>query len=138
METVSGQDSWNFFAKDFSTHIPSPGGGIGVRKFARQTRYITEVGLSDFARYDKAGNEATSLKMPYKLRLNPTLAFPDTYEGDVNAQLETIPAGSVLWKVYAYNEPEALGGTEEHIANIVTSSKMTRSAFGDHYLQFRH
>ena len=96
------------------------------------------MGLSDFARFDQAGTEAFLVSMPYRLRLQPMLAFPDTYEGSVNQQLETIPAGTLLWQVHAYDEPPELGGTEEHIANIVTTSKMTSSAFGDHYLQFRH
>ena len=54
MFSVDGQPSWNFFANDWSNHIPknSPSLAPLAAKFATATNYITSVGLSNWANYD--------------------------------------------------------------------------------------
>ena len=142
MYSVDGQDgSWNYFKNDFTNHIPVASDLKALQsKFAGQTSWITEVGLSDFARYSQSGSEVSTPNMPFKLRLHPTgeIAFPDEYSGDTFAQLTTIPSGSTLWQVWAYDTAPELGGKESHIANIVTSSEMVTTNFGDHYFFVRH
>ena len=59
MNSVAGQrGDWNFFSKDFSTHIPaidSPTLKILGWKFSFATDFIQTVGLSEMASYDEEG-----------------------------------------------------------------------------------
>ena len=52
--------------------------------------------------------------------------------------LATIPTESVLYNVYATDEPEELGGTETMIAKLVLKSQFTTSNWGDEHMFFRH
>ena len=55
MFSVDGQNSWDFFANDWSNHIPAPQSKalipLGI-KFHTATDYIQAVGLSDMAKYE--------------------------------------------------------------------------------------
>jgi len=49
---------WNFFSHDFFTHIGSASSAATIalgKKFAISTKYIQEIGLSDFAEYNTEG-----------------------------------------------------------------------------------
>ena len=50
----------------------------------------------------------------------------------------TIPAGSRLYRVFAMSAPKELGGDYIHIADLVLSSALTTSVWGDRHLFFRH
>ena len=50
----------------------------------------------------------------------------------------TIPLGSTLYKVYGMDAPKKMGGKEFYIGNLITTSKMTTSNWGDRNLFFRH
>lgn len=55
MYSVAGQDDLNFFANDFSNHIPPVTSGSLLRvakKFSSVTKWVGQVGLSDFASFD--------------------------------------------------------------------------------------
>lgn len=140
---VAGQDSWNFFANNFSNHIP-PATGAALellgKKFATATPYIQQVGLSDWGEVGQDGLPENDAKFPYKLRLQPTgnIIFNDTYHGLFTDDLASIPEGSVLYKVFAWDQPSELGGTEQLIGELVTTSPMVTSLWGDNHLYFRH
>jgi len=142
MFSVGGQQSWNFFKNDFSNHIP----GISLSrqplaaKFATATRNIRQVGISDWGRFGENGVEIKNPNFPYRLRFHPTgnIRFPDNYVRPVTEDLVTIPSGSVLYQVYALDVPEELGGKETRIADLVLTSKMVTSKWGDQHLFFRH
>jgi len=140
---VAGQDSWNFFANDFSNHIP-PATGASLlalsKKFATATPYIQQVGLSDWGEVGQDGQPETDVKFPYKLRLQPTgkIMFNDTYHGLFTDDLASIPQGSVLYKVFAWDKPSELGGTEQLIGKLKTTSPLVTSLWGDENLFFRH
>merc|ERR1712080_528322 len=74
------------------------------------------------------------------LRFRPTgnITFPDKYARPVNEDLATIPVGSLLYQVYALDAPEELGGKEKRIADLVLTSKLVTSKWGDEHLFFRH
>lgn len=42
------------------------------KKFATATKYILQVGLSNFGEYDQAGRQETNVKFPFKLRFEPS------------------------------------------------------------------
>jgi len=142
MYGVDGQDSWNFFKNDFTNHI-GPGSLALVPleiKFSEATNYISECGLSNWANYGEDGVIASSLSFPFMLRFRPTgeISFPDEYVNDFLVDLTSIPKGSTLYQVWALDVPEELGGTETHIADLVLTSDMTTSNWGDKHLFFRH
>jgi hypothetical protein len=50
----------------------------------------------------------------------------------------TIEEGSVLYNVYGMDAPEELGGTNYFIGDLMTTSEVTPSLWGDDGLFFRH
>lgn len=143
MYGVDGQNSMNFFEHDWSNHIPDPKDKSLIPlelRFKTATDWIQTVGLSDMASIDQAGNTETP-NFPWKLRFEPTgeFEFPsDTYDVPFEQYLQTIPAGSVLFNVYAMDKPEELGGAEAKIAEFKTASTMVTSYWGDEHMYFRH
>ena len=57
MYSVNGQDSWNFFLNDFTTHIAPAGLDLIplALKFSEATDYVQYVGLSDMAAFGEDG-----------------------------------------------------------------------------------
>ena len=49
--------------------------------------------------------------------------------------MKKVPAGTLLYKVYAVMTPNA---PKVHIGNLVTTSPFTESEYGDRYLFFKH
>lgn len=142
MDSVDGQESWNFFLRNFTNNIPSPSLAMAplAVKFATATPHIGQVGLSNMALYDESGAKTSDPVFPFSLNFVPDsgLSFPDDYEDNVNNQLMTIPAGSRLYRVFAMSAPRELGGEETHIADLVLTSALTTSVWGDRHLYFRH
>ena len=52
--------------------------------------------------------------------------------------LASIPAGSKVYDIYAWDAPEELGGTETLIGAFVLASQATPSMWGDDHLFYRH
>lgn len=80
---------------------------------------------------------------PWSLRFKPTgnINFPASKmkgSKDFRKELATIPAGSVLYDVYAMNQPAELGGKETLIGSIVLKTVLTTSNWGDEHMYFRH
>jgi len=142
-----GQKSWNVFQNSWSTHIPPPSNikpiHIEVSTFAAgATPHAGQVGLSDWARYGENGRRITDSEMnyPYKLVFRPTgeIVFPDEYHGVLADDLATIEKDTVLWDVFAWDNPEELGGREELIGSLILTSPLVPSLWGDTKLFFRH
>ena len=109
MYSVDGQDSLNWFANDFSNHIPKPK-SLFLKpleaRFATETDWIQTVGLSEMASTDQNGKVEDTNVFPWSLRFEPTgdFEFPNNVaEGYTNwmDDLASIPSGSVLYNVYA-------------------------------------
>ena len=74
-----------------------------------------------------------------KFRPTGELSMPsDTYEQELSEYFKTIPEGSVLFEIYAMDAPEADGGQELLIGELITDSILTPSLFGDDHLAFKH
>merc|ERR1712029_59516 len=143
MYSVNGQESWNFFKNDFTTHI-GPGGlellPLQV-KFSEATNYVQYSALSNWGQYGEDGVEVTdSMLFPYMLRFKPSgeINFPDEYVNDWLDDLKSIPQGTTLYQVWAFDKPEELDGVEVHIADLVLTSDMTTTLWGDKHMFFRH
>ena len=63
MNSVDGQESWNFFKNDFSNHIGSGSiSNLPIKvKFAKYVMHIQQVGLSDWSTHEQDG---TTLSFP--------------------------------------------------------------------------
>ena len=144
MYGVDGQDSLNFFANDWSNHIPDVQSASLIPlelRFKTATEWIQTVGLSDMAQYAEDGSEESSPVFPWKLRFEPTgeWEFPsDTYDVPFEQYLQTIPAGSTVFNIHAMDQPEELGGVEQKIGSFVLASTMVTSYWGDEHMYFRH
>ena len=96
------------------------------------------------ARYDQQGNEVSAPTVfPWKLRFanNGAISFPATVSAgyrDYTQDLASIPSGTKIFDIYAMDQPEELGGTEKLIGQMVSSSELTTSNWGDEHLYFRH
>ena len=139
---VDGQDDWNFFANDWSNHIPAPKSAALTPlalKFYTETYYIQAVGLSDMAKFDQAGSETASV-FPFSLRFEPSadLQWPSTYTEDPLEQLSKIPVGQTVWTIYGLDAPTELGGQEHRIGTLVTTSETVKSNYSDDMMLFRH
>lgn len=65
--------------------------------------------------------------------------FPDEYSGVwYTDQYMSIPEGTLLFHVYGWDAPEALGGVEHSIGDLYVASQITTSKYGDESLFFRH
>lgn len=150
MESVDGQDSGNFFERDFTNHIPTPEAFIKklmAEKFARTSDPPEMVGLSDIASFDAQGNkvdcdEGNPIVFPFEIILkpNPTLQeqfsdLPGTDE-DIEYSLLSIPEGTELYEVYARTEPQDVNLIK--LGTFELTSKLKYSSFGDNGIFFRH
>ena len=151
MFSLNGQQSWNFFRHDWTTHLPTPLQYIrllppGTIKFSTVTRNIRQVGTSDWGKAGEDGIKESHPRFPYRLRFRPALGiarrFSDSFEQqcqiDNYCDLRTIPPGSTLFHVFAMNKPTELGGRERLIGEVVLTSILTTSRWGDNGLFFRH
>jgi len=144
---LSGQKSWNVFKNSWGTHSPNPS---DIRPFhvelamvfAQASPHVGQVGLSDWARYGENGRiiSDSEINYPYKLVFRPTgdIVFPDEYHGVLADDLATIEEDTVLWDVFAWDNPEELGGREEQIGSLILTSPLVPSLWGDTKLFFRH
>jgi len=142
--SVDGQQSWNFFKNNFTTHI-SRGKAPDIRfglKLAEATNFVFQVGLSDMARINEAGAEVqvAEPQFPFMLTFQPNekLWFPDEYVRPFTEDLMSVPADSLLYRVLARDRPLELGGKDQHIADLVLRGRLTTSRWGDKNLFFRH
>ena len=71
MFSLNGQQSWNFFRHDWTTHLPTPLQYIrllppGTLKFSTVTHNIRQVGTSDWATAGEDGLEERHPRFPYR------------------------------------------------------------------------
>ena len=90
--------------------------------------------------YGEDGVKVESPIFPFSLNFVPSSvpSFPDEFVQTMPEQLMTVSSGTELYKVYAMDAPTELGGTETHIADMILTSKLTTSLWGDQHLFFRH
>jgi len=142
MYSVNGQPSWNFFANDFSNHIPSASGvalTLVAKKFSTATPWVQTMGLESLASWTQKGQSRTP-KYPFKLVFRPTSdvshLFSDDYQGVYYTdQLQKIRVGSIIYDVYAEATP---GATLQKIGSLKTTSPFVPSKWGDESLFFQH
>lgn len=151
-----GRD-FNFFKYPMSNIVPI-GKDFGQKAvsfvFGRYSRFPEELLVDDFAAVDARGAKIAGAAAPRQLFFvpNPSLNFASNVEHDPREDILRIPAGTLLYKVYAvpekrrsfdyaqYGPGEVSAFLKESlpIADIVTTSEFLASSFGDDGLFFRH
>eukprot|EP01126_Amoeba_proteus_P063681 TRINITY_DN87_c0_g1_i3.p1 TRINITY_DN87_c0_g1~~TRINITY_DN87_c0_g1_i3.p1 ORF type:complete len:332 (+),score=49.98 TRINITY_DN87_c0_g1_i3:150-998(+) len=147
MYSLMGQDSFNFFKHDLSNHPPDLGSGVSLffkllrKTFAKASNFPTMLGLSDIALADENGQEATTVKFPFRLVFHPTTqlhnAFPDDYPGiPFTQQLMKHVQPGTLYDIYVQDTPMSDQLTK--IGRLDLLTPLTTSYFGDRVLFLQH
>lgn len=145
MPGLDGQADFNVMTRNYSNHLEMPlswAVQIVTSKFVQASSCPLMVGLADMAAFEEDGTEVKDWTAPFEIIFVPNLqisAFPSSpYSGDdflAYAELG-IDEGSVLFEVYARASPLSL--FDVHVGSIKSTSKFTRSTFGDTMLMFTH
>jgi len=147
VHSLVGQPSFNYFAHDISNHVAdfhhlAPAPLLKSRaNFARGSPWPVMQGLNTVA-----GSEYVKQpRFPFRVIFHPELhlhkGFPDKYPGvSLFQQLSEGVKPGPVYKVYAIDAPEDDVNLDKavHIANIVLTTDLTTSTFGDQKLFFRH
>jgi hypothetical protein len=108
-------------------------------KFSTVTNYVSTSGLRDLATYGEDGKLVPTPKYPFNLIFRPrseiNKKFPENYKENYTEQLKKIEPETLLYDVYAIDQP---GCDEKLIGYIKLISKLRTSNWGDQFLFFRH
>ena len=142
------KQTYNFLRKDidYNTHVDLTDNDCLNKtihaKFAQSTDHIGNMSVKALSDYDQYGNRELNPKWPFNMRYVPTdpCKSPDEWHGTYIEEETSgcIPPGTLLFEVMALDEPEALGGVEKHIGDLITTSPVVSSLWGDTQLFFRH
>lgn len=152
MNSIDGQEGYNFFEKMFSNIIP-PATSFATRLLAGFfERAAVRFGGGDsdpghltvdhLAGVEVDGSKVTSPRAPYQLLFNPRPAASVHFKGatkedDFRAKLAVLPVGEVLYDVYALEKGETLE-QGRLLGQLVLNSKIVASRYGDEKLYFQH
>lgn len=152
MEGIDGQESGNFFERDFSNHITEAKAftrQLLTRKFARTYEPPGMVGLSDVASFTEQGSpvcpdeeSACDVLFPYELIFKPNPVLREQFvdaapsEEGLEELVSSIPEGTKLYDVFARAEPQDVDLIR--LGTLETTSEFLYSEFGDNELFFRH
>ena len=146
-----GQNSYDFFKPSLLTAIVPADpdfdkatlhdNPIAV-EVKEASNFISSVGVSELSQFNQDGEKEKEPVFPYSLRFEPNeqLSYGDDLEYSVSVfdRLSAIERGTVLYFIYAMDMPKSLGGTEQLIGAIITTSELTTSLWGDKHMFFRH
>jgi hypothetical protein len=144
MFDTMGQASWNYFKNTFTNNFrinqnPDLANKMIATSFARETNWISGVGLLDIASITENGTINNNPKYPFRLDFVPnpqlTKMFKDEYTEDYKKIISRIPSGTLIYTVFVIDEPGCEG---EKIGELVSQSEFTTSLFSDRLLFFRH
>jgi len=148
---VGPQDSFNFFAHDFSNHQPdfpftAPPASLVIRSlFTTASSYPTYLGLSKVADADADGNKVAQPKYPWRLIFHPTTALHNAFPAGNPGQLwykqlaNSVKPGQAFG-VFAIDQPmnDNVVSGAKMIAVVTLTSGLTESYFGDRTLFYQH
>ena len=155
MNSTDGQKSHNFFEMPFSNIIPPPDSFAKrmlqelFRKaavaFGAKDPAPTHLTLEHLAGIRLDGTPAAAVKSPFRLIFQPTTAARAFMEGatvqtDFRSNLSGFPVGQAMYEVYAFDEGEPFAdpAAGKHVGQLVTTSGIVASSYGDEKLNFQH
>jgi len=150
MYSLLGQDSWNFFKHDLTSHVGDFSSGSASflfnrlrARFAEASNFPTMIGLSDLAKYQEDGSVVENPEFPFRLVFHPIANwhnfFPDsppttTFQEQLSSNLKPGP----LYQIYAQVSPDDAPTKVIQIGQLDLTTTPTSSYFGDLYLFFQH
>jgi hypothetical protein len=149
LQSLQGQDSWNFFAHDLTNHVPdlSDNAEFILKElrstFAKASAWPVMIGTSFMAQYDEMGTNITMPKFPFRLVFHPTTAlhnaFPDApSQPFTDILVKGLANPGPMYDVYAVVNPGDTNDKFVQIATISSTSPAMTSNFGDVYMFFEH
>ena len=144
MYSFDGQPSYNYFKNRWTTILREMSNECSRetlgKKIAEVTDYIGATSVQDMAMYDQYGNLEEKPYWPHQVDAEPydVYGWTDKYQNDFQDQLSTIPAHTVLFKLYGYDVAPEFGGEERLMGWIISRSETTTSLWGDQQLYFKH
>jgi hypothetical protein len=144
IESFEGQgDDLNYFHAVPSNVLPPPKGfalNLVNRFFKMVKREPNHLQLANIVEIGPDGAEAAEPRAPYQIQYRPhgdlATQYANEEKVDFRAVLRRIPAGTVLYDIYA--RPSHDDETFEKIAEIRTTSPLVASGKGDYQLFFKH
>eukprot|EP00607_Mallomonas_marina_P000852 CAMPEP_0182436346 /NCGR_PEP_ID=MMETSP1167-20130531/80997_1 /TAXON_ID=2988 /ORGANISM="Mallomonas Sp, Strain CCMP3275" /LENGTH=312 /DNA_ID=CAMNT_0024628413 /DNA_START=247 /DNA_END=1182 /DNA_ORIENTATION=+ len=136
----TGQEDRRFFLHPLTTSltekVPGPLRWV-IDQFRQYSAYPTQLGLSDFARYNEDGSEVSTVEFPWLLALHPLEGVSDiTFEA-----LPSLPPGTPLYDLFGYPSPASALLSDGHglqLLGRVSSSSCFLSSPADDGLFFKH
>ena len=152
MYSIDGQDGHNFFEKEFSNIIPAPTtiGTSLLASFFHNAAVLfgakdptpSHLTVEHLAKVNVDSSSVSAPHAPFKLVLKPTAAasafmLGATVDDDFRTKLADYPVGQAMYDVYALD----VGDTADKaklLGQLVTTSKIVASQYGDEKLYFQH
>lgn len=141
MNQLEGQaQDQNYFAKRFTNLLPDPTEKAtiaGRHYFELFVKDAIHLNVNHVASVTRDGTPEAEPRAPFQLIFQPAAGLAlDSNAEDFRLEMAKLPAGTVLYDVYAIAEP---GGTDEVlIGHVVSRSEFVASDYGDRRLYFRH
>jgi len=147
------QASYNFFAHDFTNHVPdfpfnAPPASLVIRDlFLTASDYPTYVGLSSVSELDAMGRPPSGTpNYPWRIILHPSTqlhnAFPDSNPNELwyKQLASNITTQGTIFTVWAIDSPTKDTAVQSavQIASISLTSTFEESNFGDTTLFYQH
>jgi hypothetical protein len=102
------------------------------------TDHLGATSVMDVADFGQDGKPEPEPHWPFQIEFEgyDVYGWTDEYQNDFQDQIETIPSNTVMFKIFAFDEPPELGGEEKLIGWIVSRSDQLSSFWGDTQLFF--
>ena len=152
MNSIDGQERYNFFEKTFSNIIP-PAGSFATRllagffewaaiRFGARDSDPGHLTVEHLADINADGSKVAAPRAPYQLLFKPRPAAAARFNGvtmqdDFRIRLTDFPVGEVLYDVYALDKGETVEQAKL-LGQLVLNSKIVASRYGDEKLYFQH
>ena len=139
-------DTYNFLKPVYNTHVTIPTNECNLMtshaKLSQVSKHVGNMSVKGLADYDQYGNKEAEQNWPFKCEFRPNdpCNSPDEWTESYLNQLTTgcIPVNYNLFEMWCQEGPEAEGYEMEQLGNIVTTSDVVTSMYGDTKLFFRH
>lgn len=155
MNSTSGQASHNFFELPFSNIIPPPDSLVKrvMQKLFRKAAIAfgakdpdpTHLTVEHLAKIQIDGTAVATPKSPFRLIFKPTPAAAASMKSatvatDFRTNLAQVRVGQAIYDVYAFDEGEAFDELTANklIGQLILTSEVLASSYGDEMLNFRH
>lgn len=152
MNSIDGQEGYNFFEKTFSNIIP-PAASFVTRllagffevaaiHFGARDSDPGRLTVEHLADINADGSKVAAPRAPYQLLFKPRPAAVARFNGvtmqdDFRLKLTDFPVGEVLYDVYALDKGETVEQAKL-LGQLVLNSKIVASRYGDEKLYFQH